>query len=84
VVLNVLAWIVQAYILVLFVRIVLSWFPSNPWSALGKVTRALARVTDPVLVPLRRRLPPLRVGGSAIDLSPLVLFVVLEILLRVL
>ena len=39
-----------------------------------RVFDALASVIDPVLRPIRSALPPLRLGGMALDLSPLVLF----------
>jgi YggT family protein len=51
---------------------------------MGRFERALGRFTDPVLAPIRRVVPPLRVGGGAIDLSPLVVLVGLEILVSVL
>lgn len=75
--------LIQVYIVVLFVRIILTWFPTDPWSGLGRFERALGRVTDPVLAPIRRVLPPLprrgrgdrpladrrprRVGGARLD-----------------
>ncbi len=34
----------------------------------------------PVLIPLRRIIPPVRMGGAALDLSPLVLLIGLSIL----
>ena len=76
--------VVQLYIVVLFVRIILTWFPTDPWSGMGRFERVLGRFTDPVLAPVRRVVPPLRVGGGAIDLSPLVVLVGLEILVSVL
>ena len=81
---RILVDLIQAYIVVLFVRIILTWFPTDPWSGLGRFERALGRVTDPVLAPIRRVLPPLRVGGGGIDLSPIVLLVVLEVLVSIL
>lgn len=82
---RILIDVVQAYLVVLLVRIVLTWFPINPWSRLARVVRVLATLTDPVLVPLRRVVPPLRVGaGAAIDLSPLIVFFGLEILINLL
>ncbi len=81
---RILVDLLQAYIVVLFVRIILTWFPTSPWSSLGRFERALGRVTDPVLVPFRRLLPPLRVGGGALDLSPIVLLVALEVLIALL
>ncbi len=83
-ILRVVIDVVQAYVVLLFVRILLSWFPISPWSPWAKVVAALARVTDPVLRPIRRLLPPLRVGSAAIDLSPILLFFALEVILSVL
>jgi uncharacterized protein YggT (Ycf19 family) len=84
VIVRILVDLIQAYIFVLFVRIILTWFPTDPWSSLGRFERALGRVTDPVLAPFRRLLPPLRVGGGAIDLSPIVVLVALEVLVSIL
>ena len=39
----------------------------------------LSRFIDPVLRPLRNAIPPLRIGGAALDLSPLVLIIGLQI-----
>jgi YggT family protein len=44
----------------------------------------LAKLTDPVLVPVRRVLRPVRIGGMGIDLSPLVVLILLEVLLSIL
>jgi YggT family protein len=84
VIVRILVDLLQAYIVVLFVRIICTWFPTDPWSGLGRFARALGRVTDPVLAPIRRLLPPLRLGAGAIDLSPIVLLIVLEVLISLL
>jgi len=39
----------------------------------------LSRFIDPVLRPLRNAIPPVRIGGAALDLSPLVLIIGLQI-----
>lgn len=83
-ILRIVVDLLQIYILVLVVRIILTWFPTDPWSGMGRFERVLGRVTDPVLAPVRRILPPLRVGAGAIDLSPIIVLVVLEILVSVL
>ena len=83
-VLRVIVDLVQLYIFVLFIRIIATWFPINPWSKAARVLRVIAAITDPVLVPVRRLLPPLRVGGTSLDLSPLIIFIALQILLTVL
>lgn len=78
-------YVVQAYVLVLVVYIVLSWFPNSGGdSGVGQARAVLGRVTEPVLSPLRRVLPPMRVGGAALDWSPIIVFVVLEfVVLRI-
>ena len=59
---------------VLFPRALLSWFPVSPGSVLANVNQVLYRLTEPVLSPVRRILPPLRAGNMGIDLSFLVVF----------
>lgn len=57
--LTVLYWLI-------FIRALVSWFSPDPYNALVQV---LHRVTEPVLEPIRRVLPPM-----ALDLSPLIAF----------
>jgi len=83
-VIRIISDLLRAYLVILFVRILASWFPIDPWSPLQRVVTILARLTDPVLVPLRRIIPPLRVGGTAVDLSPFAVFLALTIVLSVL
>lgn len=63
---------------VLIIWIILSYvvaFGRLPWGhPVRRVYDAIASVVNPVLLPIRRALPPLRLGGMALDLSPLVLF----------
>jgi len=80
VILRILAGLVEAFVVVLIVRALLSWFPVRPGSPLVPVQRALALVTEPVLRPIRRILPPVRAGGMAIDLSILLVILVAEII----
>ena len=74
---------------VLFPRALLSWFPASPGTALWTINSVLYRLSEPILGPVRRILPPLRAGGIGIDLSFIVVFfgiqlVVIPIVLRVL
>ena len=70
--------LIQLYTLVLLARIILSWFPkvdrSNP------IIQFIYNVTEPVLEPVRRALPPM--GG--LDLSPIVVFFGIHLLRRIL
>ena len=56
-------------LLVVVVRSLISLLPGASSSAFGML---LERVTEPVFGPVRRVLPPMRVGGGALDLAPLV------------
>jgi YggT family protein len=76
---DLLRTVTWLYILALFARALLSWFPSEPGTTLYGVVRTLDRITEPVLRPIRRILPPVRAGGMAIDLSLIVAILILEI-----
>lgn len=76
---NILAFVVEAYVLVLIARALLSWLPARSGTVLFRVVRALDSITEPVLRPIRRVLPPIRAGGMGIDLSIIVVIVVAEI-----
>ena len=64
------------YLIILAARAVLSWFPLSPGSALAPVASFLYTVTEPVLAPLRRVIPP--IGGF--DISFIVLFILIQFL----
>ena len=72
--------LIQLYVLLLVVRVVMSWFPISPNGPAETVAGFLYVATDPVLVPLRRLLPPVRMGAMALDLSPIVAFFGLSVL----
>ncbi len=74
---NILCLAVQLYVYVLFARILLSWFPVSPGSPIATVFSVLYNLTEPVLGPLRRLIPPL----GMFDLSPLIVFFVIQFLL---
>lgn len=68
--------LISIYILVLFARIILSWFPASQSGSFASITRVLYQVTEPVLGPARRVIPSL----GPIDISPLVVFIGLRLL----
>ena len=76
--------ILQVFLFSLLARIVLSWFPPSGQGALETIRELLFRLTEPVLAPIRNLLPPLRIGGMGLDLSPLVVFLALEIIMSAL
>ena len=70
--LAMLAWIVLSYIVV---------FGRVPWDhPVRKIYDALSRVIEPILKPIRAVIPPVRMGGAALDLSPLILIIGLQII----
>jgi YggT family protein len=77
---SILVGLVEAFVIVLIVRALLSWFPVHPGSPVVGIQRALGMVTEPVLRPIRRILPPLRAGGMAIDLSIIVVILAAQII----
>jgi len=72
--------LIQIYSLVLIARILLEWIQVSPDHPVARARRVLRAVTDPVLTPVRRLLPPVRAGGVGIDLSPMVVIVALWII----
>jgi len=62
-----------AYQLVLIAYVIIAWVPRMP-EPLQPAASGIRRIVDPVLTPLRRVMPPLRLGGVGLDLSILVLF----------
>jgi YggT family protein len=66
----------QLYVLILIVRAVLSWFPASTDSPLNPVRRVVFTLTEPVLAPFRRVIPPI----GMFDLSFLVAFIVIEVI----
>jgi len=84
VVLHIIILVIEAYVIVLVARALLSWVPVRPGSPVTGITRVLDRITEPVLRPVRRILPPIRAGGMGIDLSIIIVIVVAEILVSVL
>ena len=69
------------YLVVIFARILLSWVRITPDSAIAPIAAVIVSITDPVMSPLRRAIPPVRMGAAALDLSPIVLIIGLQILI---
>ncbi len=73
--------LILVYVVLIVIRILMSWIPRMPYNrwlnmGLGFVTD----VTDPYLNLFRRFIPPLRIGGGGLDLSPTIAIFVLLIL----
>jgi YggT family protein len=68
------------YIVIIFIRILMSWFTRIPYNRfLDAFLKFVSEVTDPYLNIFRRILPMVRIGPGALDLSPIVAVLVLSI-----
>jgi YggT family protein len=65
---------------ILFPRALLSWFPASPGSWLASINTVLYRLTEPVLAPVRRLIPPLRMGAMGLDMSFIVVFLGIQLI----
>jgi YggT family protein len=85
---EVLTYVLTIYLVILIGRMIFGWVQvfARDWRPTGFVlvlAEAIFTVTDPPLKFLRRFIPPLRLGMVAMDLSFMVLFIVVLILLEV-
>ena len=79
---GIVSFALQMYVYVLLLYVIFSWVP-NPPEALRPFVLGVARLVEPLVVPLRRVIPPLRLGVVALDLSIIVLFIGVQLLLSV-
>ena len=74
------------FLLVLLAYSILSWLTYsgrlNYDSPVFKVQKVLAIICEPVLRPVRKVIPPFQVGGVGLDLSVLVVFLVVTVLVN--
>ena len=83
----VLYYVLYIYLFILIARMVISWIQmfARQWVPTGVilvVAEGIFTATDPPLKFLRRYIRPLRIGTVAIDLSFMVLFIVILVLLN--
>jgi YggT family protein len=73
--------------LLLMSRVASSWIlllAGPRHRGIDRVEAVLERVTEPILAPVRRLIPPWRLGSAALDLSVPVVFVGLSVVARLL
>ena len=79
---GLLCTLVQIYIIVIFARIVVSWFPVEPGTTFASIVGVLYTITEPVLGPVRRAVPALRMGGMGLDLSPIIVVLAVQLIVQ--
>jgi YggT family protein len=67
-----LGYVLKAYMWIIIIRALLSWVNPDPWNP---IVRFLYQVTEPVLRPIRQRLP-----STGIDFSPVVVILAIYFL----
>ena len=80
-----IADLLELFLFVLFVYSILSWVIAagrmSYDSPVRKIQNVLSAICEPVLRPIRRLLPPVRVGGVGLDLSVMIVFLVVLVIL---
>ena len=71
---RVLEIILEIYMWVIIIRALISWVNPDPYNPIVQI---LTRLTEPVLRPIRKLVPPHKVG---IDLSPLIAILIIVFL----
>jgi YggT family protein len=69
---RLLDYVLWAYLWIVVIRALLSWVNPDPWNP---IVRFLYQATEPVLRPIRRRLPM-----SGIDFSPMIVILAIYFL----
>ncbi len=77
-VVSFIGWLLQLYSWVIIAAALISWVSPDPRNP---IVMLLHRLTEPVLAPVRRLLPPWKTGG--LDLSPLIVLIAIQFVERV-
>jgi YggT family protein len=84
---HIICIVLYLYMFVLIASVVISWVAAVrplPYSGPARqVIDVIFAITNPVFRLVRGVLPPLPLGGVGIDLSPIIVFIVLSIVLAV-
>jgi YggT family protein len=73
-----IGWLLYLYSYVIIAAALISWVSPDPRNPIVQVLR---QITEPVLAPVRRMLPPWKTGG--LDLSPIIVLLAIQFIERV-
>jgi YggT family protein len=80
---DLLVTLLTIYFYAVFAWVILSWIRVSSVHPLGRVQTFLDRIIYPLILPIRRVIPPIRLGAGALDLSPIILLIAIQILIRI-
>ncbi|MSX01405.1 MAG: hypothetical protein F2694_11720 [Actinobacteria bacterium] len=69
--------------ILIFARVILSWFPPTG-GVIDQIQNLVITATEWIMGPLRRVIPPVRLGAAALDLSPLIVLLGITVLRSIL
>ena len=75
----VICFVLQVFWILVVARIIMEWIPVSYDHPLARIRSMLRAATEPILGPLRRMIPPVRLGGVGLDLSPIILLIALSL-----
>lgn len=82
--LDLIVLVLTLYFYAVFAWVILSWIPVSVTHPLARIQAFLDRIIYPVVLPIRRVVPPIRIGGGALDLSPIILLIGIQIIIALL
>ena len=71
--------LVDLYSMLIFVYVLMSWFPVHNGGLLGDIYKVLGQVCDPYLNLFKKLIPPL---GGMVDITPIIALIVLQLIAR--
>lgn len=69
----------DAYSMVIFVYVLMSWLPNTATGIIGDIYRVLGKLCDPFLNIFKRFIPPI---GGVVDISPIIALLALQLIVR--
>lgn len=72
---NLIIALGNAYTIIIFVYVLMSWLPNTETGVVGQVYRALGTLCEPYLGLFRRLIPPI---GGVVDITPIIAILVLQ------
>jgi YggT family protein len=72
---SIICALLLVLLIVVWVRVILSWFPLRPGTPMASVYRVLIDITEPIFSPLRRIMP----ATGMLDLTPLIVSVIIVV-----